>query len=234
MTPLTGVRVAVLENSPWARRDLVNLLTGAGAEVVAEAGSNDEFDAVYPAAGADVVVADVHLGERYKRENVDGLKVVSRLRADNERVGILMVTNFDRVSYMLRLMRIGTTGIGYLLKDNATDQRLLDAVAKVRDGKNYFDDAVFDEIATLQNRMHPAEALTRQETRVLRYVAELSLPTRAIADLMHLSEKTVDRHLNSIYQKFDIDKSKENCRVAAALRYVRDLQSYYFTQDEVP
>lgn len=239
MRTLNGIRVAVLENTPAERRDLVNRLTGWGAEVVAEAGSSEEFDATYPATGVDVIIADVHLGLRHRKRNVDGLKVVSRIRADNARVGILMHTNFDEVSYLLRLMRIGTTetgmtGIGYLLKTNATDQRLLDTVAKVHAGKNYFDDVVFAEITPLQKRMHPAEALTPQETQVLRYMAEESLPTKAIARRMNLSVKTVDRHLNAIYLKFGIDKSKENSRVAATLRYVRDLESYFFTQDAVP
>ncbi len=238
-TTLTGVRVAILENAPKERRDLVTRLTEWGAEVVAEAGSSEEFDAVYPTAGVDVIIADVHLGLRHTKRNVDGLKVVSRIRAADARVGIIMHTNFDEVSYLLRLMRIGATetgmtGVGYLLKTRATDQRLLDTVAKVHAGKNYFDDVVFAEITPLQNRMHPAEALTPQETQVLRYMVGECLPTKAIAKRMNLSEKTVDRHLNSIYMKFGIDKSKENSRVAATLRYVRDLESYFFTQDEVP
>ena len=234
---LNGIRVAVLENVHSIRETHIKWFTEAGADVVAEAASQEEFDASFPSARPDVAVIDIHLARRMSTPNIDGLKLVSRLKSQNERVGVLVITGWDEASYMLKLMEISTTGIGYLLKENAPRARVVSAVAAVHAGENVLDQTVFAEVVKLQALLHPAKALTEPEAQVLRHMAEHGLKTGAIAGLMHTHVSVIERHLSSIYKKFDIDTgpdAKENSRVTAVLRYVRDLQRYYSMREIFP
>lgn len=234
---LTGIRVAVLENAPSFRDVFIRWLTEAGANIVIEATSQQEFDASFPTAHPDVAVIDIHLAGRMSTSNIDGLKLISRLKSQNDRIGVLVITNWDEASYMLKLMEISTTGIGYLLKENAPRARVISAVAAVHAGENVLDPTVFAEVVKLQSLLQPANVLTEPEAQVLRHMAEHGLKSRVIADLMHTDESVIERRLSSIYKKFDIDTgpdAKENSRVAAVLRYVRDLQRYYSTREIVP
>lgn len=233
---LNGIRVAVLENVHSIREKHVEWLIAAGAEVVIEAASREEFDAAYPTARPDVAVVDIHLAARMRTSNDDGLDLVVRLKSENKNLGVLVVTGWDEASWMLRLLQVSTSGIGYLLKEDAPRARVISAVAAVHAGETVLDPRVFAEVVKLQAFLHPATALTEPEAQVLRHMAEHGLKTGAIADLMHTHVSVVERHLSSIYKKLDIDTgpdAKENARVTAVLRYIRDLQRYYSTREDL-
>lgn len=105
----------------------------------------------------------------------------------------------------------------YLLKDRVRDVgEFVAAVERVAEGGTAFDPEVVR--ALVQGRQHSRlDDLTDREREVLSLIAE-GRSNRAIGKRLYLSERAVERHVQSIFQKLGLLKSEDdNRRVLAVL-----------------
>ena len=100
---------------------------------------------------------------------------------------------------------------GYVLKDDGREE-LLSAIRNVWAGKRYLSPAICDRVmsgyvrgtaAFDQHEAAPWESLTERELQVLKLVAE-GYTSRGIAEYLHISEKTVEKHRASMMRKLDL------------------------------
>lgn len=108
---------------------------------------------------------------------------------------------------------------GYLTKAES-QEALVAAIRKVAAGGVWFSDEVrrrivFDEhgVRLSQGGRSRASHLTRREVEVLRYLAR-GMSKKEIAQLMHVSVKTVDSHSSNLMSKLDIHDRVELARFA--------------------
>jgi DNA-binding NarL/FixJ family response regulator len=109
---------------------------------------------------------------------------------------------------------------GYLVKTSAIE-KIADAVARVHRGEQCFSPEVEDRMARVSRNARGKElrtrgdALTSREIEVLRYVAR-GFTVRQVAQTMHLSARTVDRHKANIMRKIKIHNQAGLIRYAIA------------------
>ncbi len=125
----------------------------------------------------------------------------------------------------MELLADNAEGVGYLLKDRVSDlEEFAGAVRRVGEGGSALDPTVVSELVGRRRREDPLEGLTPREREVLEAMAE-GRSNAAIAGRLFVTERAVEKHVTSIFQKLRLPTSDENHRrVLAVLQYLRSLE----------
>ena len=208
----------VADDSAVIREGVVRILTSAGLDVVAEARDADELLDVVAAHRPDLAVIDI----RMPPGGNAGLAAAERIRDEhNGSVGILVLSQYLEPDYAMRLLRNGTGGIGYLLKDRVAEvTELADAARRVAAGGSAIDPAVVAELVRGRRHEERLASLTDRERELLALIAE-GRSNRSIADALHLATKTVESVIATIFSKLGLEPSQnDNRRILAVLAYL--------------
>lgn len=214
-----SLRVAVVDDSTLFRQGLIGLLAVAGVDAAVEARSGDELRARLRTTSVDVAILDLRMPPTFTDE---GVELALRLRRDDPSVGVLVLSTYAEVNYAVRLLADGGSGVGYLLKDRVdTVGALVDAVDRVHRKETVIDPAL---VVRLVNHQRVADILGRlspRERDVLEQMAE-GRSNQGIAAQLHVSVKTVERHIADIFQHLDLPANlSANRRVLAVLSWLR-------------
>jgi len=217
--PPSALRVVVAEDSFLLRAGVVRVLEAAGFVVVGEAGDADELLDQVRAARPDVVVTDIRMPPS---NTDDGLRAAAAIRSELPETGVLVLSQYVKESYALRLLGDDAAGVGYLLKDRVMDPRAFaDAVRQVARGGSVLDPEVVSHMLERRRPGGPIDSLTAGERDVLARMAE-GQSNRAIASATGLAEAAVERRMRGIFAKLELPASPEgHRRVLATLTYLR-------------
>ena len=113
-------------------------------------------------------------------------------------------------------------GVGYLLKDRVSDLSAFAVdVRRVAGGDVVIDPELVSRLVTRQREHDPLATLTDRERDVLSLMAQ-GLSNLALSEELHLSVKTVETHVRSIFNKLDLHlDDRDNRRVLAVLAFLR-------------
>jgi DNA-binding NarL/FixJ family response regulator len=213
------VRVVIAEDSVLLRDGLVRLLAEDGHEVAAVAGDAAELVAAVERERPDAVVADVRMPPTHTDE---GIRAAVELRQRHPGLPVLVLSQYVEERYASELFAGGTAGgVGYLLKDRVTDVRaFLDALRRVAEGESVVDGEVVAQLVARSRATSPLDELSPRESEVLALMAE-GLSNAAIAQRLVITERAVEKHVRSIFQKLRLPPDETgNRRVIAVLRFL--------------
>jgi DNA-binding NarL/FixJ family response regulator len=213
------VRVVIADDSVLLREGVSRLLAEAGFEVAGQAGDGDELLRVVAEEAPDVAIIDIRMPPTHTDE---GLRAARELRRRYPSLGVLVLSQYVRPSYAFELLANDARGVGYLLKDRVSDLReLSDAVTRVGQGGSVLDPAVVSQLVGRRRQGHdPIDDLSEREREVLALIAE-GRSNRAIAERLVITERTVEKHVQSILAKLRIHASQDDHRrVLAVLAYL--------------
>ena len=213
------MRVIVADDSTLFREGLARLLEASGMEVTGRAADAVQLEAMVNANPPDVVIADIRMPPTH---TTDGLVAAAHIRDHHPEVAVLLLSQYVETSHALRLLERGASGIGYLLKDRVSDVRdFVDAVRRVAAGGSAIDPEVVSQLVIRRRRRDLVEELSDRERDVMNLMAEGRSNT-AIGASLHLSEKTVEGHVRSIFSKLGLEPAAEDHRrVLAVLTYLK-------------
>jgi DNA-binding NarL/FixJ family response regulator len=213
------MRVVVAEDSVLLREGIVRLLSESGLEVVGQAGDAEDLLRKVGAHRPDVVIADI----RMPPDNTDdGLRAAIEIRERHPGTGVLVLSAYVEEAYALELVADDASGIGYLLKDRVADvDAFVDAVRRVGDGGSALDPEVVSSLLGRTRRADPLAELTRREREVLDLMAE-GRSNKAIAEQLVITDRAVEKHVTSIFNKLGLGPAAEDHRrVLAVLTFLR-------------
>jgi DNA-binding NarL/FixJ family response regulator len=175
-------------------------------EVVAEAADGVEARDVAIREHPDLAILDV------KMPRLTGLQATHEIREQAPDVAVLILSMHDDERYLFEALKAGASG--YVLKRQA-DTELIDAIRAVERGEPFLTpDAqralIKDVLARDEGR---STELTKREEEVVKLVAEAHT-NREIAELLHLSEKTVENHRARAMKKLGMRDRVELVRYA--------------------
>jgi DNA-binding NarL/FixJ family response regulator len=213
------MRVVVADDSVLMRQGVVAVLEGGGFEVVAQAGDAEDLVRKVGAHKPDVAIIDV----RMPPDNTDdGLRAAIKLRSEHPGLRVLVLSQYVEPDYAQALLAGDAAGVGYLLKDRVSDvEHFIDAVQRVAGGGSALDPEVVSHLVGRQQPDSPIERLTPREREVLGLMAE-GRSNGAIAAEFIVSERAVEKHVTSIFNKLDLAPAPaDHRRVLAVLAYLR-------------
>ena len=195
--PPAPYRVVIADDHPAMRAGVRALLDAEEQlSVVAEARTGAEALRYAQELRPHVLVLDMEMPE------MTGVEVARALRDQALPTRVLAYSSYADPAYVRGLLQSGASG--YVTKDQ--DGRLVvEAVLAVARGQQrWFVPPAVDEPAD-----PVAEAgLTDREEAVLKLLAR-GLPNAAIADALHLSDKSIRNHLSHVYSKLGVDGARE-------------------------
>jgi len=134
-----------------------------------------------------------------------------------------MVVLADHVDGRLALDLLDgrSASIGYLLKDRVDEvAQLADAVRRVAAGESVVDPDIVTTLVRERNARSPVDALSDRERSVLALMAE-GRSNQAICERLHMSAKTVESHVSSIFTKLNLEPAADDHRrVLAVIAYL--------------
>jgi DNA-binding NarL/FixJ family response regulator len=198
-------RVLLAEDHAIVRQGTRLYLESVGVEVVGEATNGREAVEMARRLTPDIVVMDIHMPE------LSGVEATRRIRHDNEAVRVLALTAYNDPAYVHALLDAGADG--FILK-TAELAELVKAIHEVATGHTAFD-AGMREKAEQSNDLNVVEGLTNREIDVLTAAAR-GLTNKQIGGILFISDRTVQGHLQNIYQKLNVTTRTEAVTTALA------------------
>ena len=213
-----AMRIVIAEDSALLRAGIERILTDFGHEVVAGVSDATNLLRIVNELKPDLAILDVRMPPTFTDE---GIRAAALLRSQNPESPVLVLSHYVEERYAADLIASDTRGFGYLLKDRVADvPTFLDAVTVVSGGGTVLDPEVVSQILVRSRRRSALDQLTPREQEVLQLMAE-GRTNSAIASALHVSVGSAEKHIASIFAKFDLaPDDSENRRVLAVLRYL--------------
>ena len=216
------IRVAVADDNALLLDGLTRLITATdGFELVGAAKNYDELLSVVEHTEPDVVVTDIRMPPTGTDE---GIRAASVIRASHPDIGVIVLSQYVSPVYAVALLSDGSERRGYLLKDRVADvDDLVEAIRVVAAGGAVIDPKVVEQLVdSARSSDRPIDHLTPREREVLGEIAQ-GKSNAAVAATLVLSERAVEKHINSIFSKLLLTEEPDvNRRVAAVLLYLAD------------
>ncbi len=215
------IKVALAEDN-YLVREGIRLLIGEheDLELIAVCEDFDSLMAAIEDKSPDVVVTDIRMPPTGTDE---GIRVAEILREKSPETGVVVLSQYDDPAYALALLERGSAGRAYLLKERVSDiGQLKLAIDEVAKGGSVIDPKVVEALVAARSRMDqsPLGKLTPRETEILAEMAQ-GKNNAGIAASVVLSDRAVEKHINSIFSKLGLSEEKDtHRRVKAVLLFL--------------
>src|SRR4051794_17399243 len=168
----------------------------------------------------DAVLTDIRMPPTHTTEGIDAAK---QIRADHPETGVVVLSQYVEEDYAFDLLSDGVEGLGYLLKERVTQvDDLVRALHDVARGGSALDPKVVEGLLARKGSDAGSAlgGLTERELEVLRELAS-GRSNAATAKALFMSERAVEKHVGSVFQKLGlVNESDVNRRVMAVLAYL--------------
>jgi len=203
------VRVLIADDHGIVRSGLRLLLERQpDIEVIAEAADGAEAREIAVRERPDLAILDVRMPK------LTGLQVTRELKKQAPEVSVLILSMHDDERYLFEALKAGASG--YVLKTQA-DTDLMEAIRAVERGEPFLtpaaQQALIKDVLARGRQSEDEEELTPREEEIVKLVAEAHT-TRQIAEILHLSEKTVENHRANAMRKLGMRDRVELVRYA--------------------
>ena len=217
------IKVVLAEDSYLVREGVRRLLEHEpDIDLVAVCEDYDSLLEAIAGTEPDVLLTDIRMPPSGTDEGVRAAERLRRLRPD---AGVVLLSQYADPAYALAFLEGGTEGRAYLLKERVADlDQLLAAIREVARGGSVIDPKVVEALvaARSRNAQSPLARLTPREREVLALLAE-GRSNAAVADGLVLSERAVEKHINSIFAKLGLPEARDaHRRVKAVLLFLAD------------
>ena len=221
MSCAMAVRVVLAEDNYLVREGVRKLVESEpDLDVVGVCEDYDTLLATAEAELPDVVVTDIRMPPTGTDE---GIRAASVLRERHPHMGVVVLSQYSEPAYALSFLDGGSKGRAYLLKERVSDiGQLAGAIREVAAGGSVIDPVVVDSLVAARARPDdsPLRRLTVREKEILSEMAQ-GKNNAAVATALVLSERAVEKHINSIFSKLALSQEPDvHRRVKAVLLFL--------------
>jgi DNA-binding NarL/FixJ family response regulator len=217
------IRVVFAEDNYLVREGTSALLQNSGeVDLVGTAASLDELLTQVEELKPQAVLTDIRMPPTNTTEGIDAAK---RIRNEHPEIGVVVLSQYAEEEYAYDLLKDGAAGLGYLLKERVSDlEEVVRALKEVSKGGSVLDPKVVETLVAAKERMShsPLAKVTEREREVLEHMAQ-GKNNASIAKSLFLTERAVEKHINSLFHKLGLSEETDvHRRVMAVLAFLRD------------
>lgn len=200
-----AVKILLADDHPLTRSGIAEFVRREETfELVAEAEDGLEAWEKIQSIKPDVALLDIRM------PGMDGVTVAQKVKNEGLNTAIVMLTSYDAQQYVIASLRAGARG--FVLK-TVSPKELTTAINTVAKGGLYLDPEV---ASVMGDQEFIPEQLSVREREVLLLAAK-GLSSKEVAKRLFISERTVQTHLASIYDKLGSRNKTE--ALLLALKY---------------
>ena len=168
----------------------------------------------------DAVLTDIRMPPTFTTEGIDAAR---QIRATHPDTGVVVLSQYVEEDYAFDLLQDGVAGLGYLLKERVSEiEELVRALHEVARGGSALDPKVVEGLLKRRSAQaaSPLLGLTDRERDVLAEMATGRSNT-AIGKVLFMSDRAVEKHITSVFQKLGLSEETEvNRRVSAVVTFL--------------
>lgn len=207
------INVLIVDDHPVVRKGIAQLIASEpGFVVIGESETANDGMRLIREVRPDVCVVDLTL------KGMSGMELIKAVRQEGIKTALLVVSMHDERVYAERCLRLGANG--YVMKDEAADA-IVTAIRKVMDGGTYLSERLMSATvnrlvggkAEVSGKGSMVASLSDRELEVFHLIGR-GMTTRAIAEELDLSVKTVEAHKANIKTKLGLKSAPELQRLA--------------------
>jgi len=218
---LMPIRVILAEDNYLAREGIVSVLESIeDIDLLAAYGDLETVRNAIESTRPDVVVTDIRMPPSHSDE---GIRLADELRTTQPETGVVVLSQHTDPLYAIALFDRGAARRAYLLKERVRDRAELGrAIREVANGGSVVDPRIVEGLLSVHtgSARTPLEELTPRELEILGLIAE-GRSNSAIAEALVVTKRAVERHINAIFRKLELEESEDiSRRVKAALLYL--------------
>jgi DNA-binding NarL/FixJ family response regulator len=200
MPPQVKIRLAVVDDHKLFIEGIVGLLKSYDELTVNfTAGNGIEFfeELLKRKRPIDIVLLDMQM------PGMDGLAVLRRLKVTNPEIKPLVLTMHNEDELIYEMVELGALG---LLPKTADIEEVVNAIFSVYNNELYFNDEVSQRVIKKLvkkekiKRINVNEGLSYREKEIIKLICN-EYTAREIAEKLFISERTIDAHKTSIFEK---------------------------------
>lgn len=201
----TCIRVLIVDDHPIVREGLSELIDREpDFRVIAEAEDAEVALDLLRSHEFDVAVVDLSL------PGLSGIELIRQIKSEFEELPIIVLSMHDEQFYAERALRAGARG--YVMKQESSD-KVIDAIRRVRKGDLVVSDRIAKKmlvriVAGDGEELQPVERLSDRELEVFQLIGQ-GYGTRDVAEMLHLSVKTIESYRANIKDKLDLKNAAE-------------------------
>ncbi len=185
--------------------------------VVGEASDGFELLNLLKRSTPNLVILDISM------PNLRGIEATKEIKMIHPGVKVLILTMHKDREYLYHALSAGAEG--YLLKEDL-DTELVTAISTIRKGKTYLSPLISSQLQDLLVQEYQGtgsqslmENLTTREKEIIKLIAE-GKSSREIADLLFISNRTVQHHRANVMRKLNLKKTADLVKYAILKGYV--------------
>lgn len=213
----------IVDDHPMVRRATKELIQETFDDaVILESESAEKSIKLALNEKPDLIVMDIF----FKDQSMDGIEAIIEILKEYQEAKIIIISNEDDINYIRRVQESSAKleeNFGYVLK-NEPEENILEAIKTVLGGDYYYSKSIFKRLINTEGldkiELPPmVQQLSEGELEVVKKVAK-GKNNEKIAQELHISRRTVDARLCSIYSKLLVGEVKDGVipRVEAVLR----------------
>jgi DNA-binding NarL/FixJ family response regulator len=208
---MSPIRVLLVDDHPVVRNGIRNFLESEpDIDVIGEAENGVQGIDMIRQLHPDIAILDMRLPD------ILGGEVIRRIREEDLQVQVLALSAYDDSSFIYEALRNGAAG--YLLKEEVPSS-IVKAVRGIASGEHgWFSRSVAANMSDQIQKQQTAE-ITNRELEVLKRVV-MGMTNLQISTQMGISEKTVEKHLDSLFKKMNVSSRVEAAVLAVQLKMV--------------
>ncbi len=220
------LRLVLADDNYLVREGIAALLAEVDEiELVATVGDPNSLLKAVAAHTPDAVITDIRMPPTFTSEGIEAAK---RIRAEHPGIGVVVLSQYVEADYALDLLADGVSGLGYLLKERVSElDDLLRALDDVCRGGSALDPKIVESLIGRRAADHksPLLGLSDREREVLQEMAT-GRTNAMIAKTLFMSDRAVEKHIGSVFQKLGlVEEGEINRRVMAVLKFLEATSS---------
>jgi len=204
---MSVIKVVVAEDHLITREGICRRLQDeSNLTVIGEAGDGEEAVQMVAERQPDVVVMDIAMPK------LNGIEATRQIKLIRPTTAVLILSAYDDDEYVFGLLEAGAAG--YLLKTASGDE-LTRAIRAVYKGEPVLDPIIARKVIAyfrfrgkVAQVRKTSEHLTNREIDIIKRAAK-GMNNRGIANELHLSTRTVEGNLRTIFNKLGVGSRTE-------------------------
>ncbi|MEP7016272.1 MAG: response regulator transcription factor [Verrucomicrobiota bacterium] len=202
-------RIVIVDDHPLFRKGLEQLINNSdGFSICGEAGNAAEAMSVIRKIKPDLAIVDLSL------PGANGVELIKNIRAEFQKLPVLVLSMHDESLYALRALRAGAQG--YVMKEEVLEN-VITAIKEVFTGRPYLSPNMSAKLITRYaqgtEQSNPIDKLSDREMEILELIGR-GRDVSEIAEGLHISAKTVETHRAHIKEKLNLKNARQVAQFA--------------------
>lgn len=193
------MKILIADDHPFTLQGTKSFVESYGYKVVDTCSNGISAFNLITLHNPDVAILDINMPGQ------DGLDVAKKIQESKLKTKVILLTMHKEMTIFKKANEYGI--YGYILKEHAHTE-LEKCLEEVKKGKRYVSEFLIDDLISDKiDATNELSRLTLSERKIVELIA-LQKTSKQIAELLFLSERTVEGHRSNIIEKLGLVKEK--------------------------